>query len=286
MIGSGFLGSNIIQELDRLKIQSVGTSYNADNNTLKVDVRNINSINDCIQKVKPDIMINCAANVQLDYLENNPEVAFSINSEGARNVAKLAKQNEIRLIHISTDGVFDGLKGMYSEDDIPHPINVYARSKLLGEEFVKENTDDYIIIRTNFYGYHSQGKFLFNWIINTLKQNKELTGFDDVIFTPLEVINLSRMISEIAITNYRGIIHLASDEAISKYQFALKIADIFHFNKDLIKKGSVDEANFIAKRPKNTSLLNIRSKHLITTPIVSLSSWLHDIKTQLENSSK
>src|SRR5579863_6043251 len=100
---------------------------------------------------------------------------------------------------------------MYTEEDIPNPINVYAQSKALGEKFVKENTSNYVIIRTNFYGHNNEGKFLFNWILNTLKQKKELIGFDDIIFTPLEVSNLAKMISEISITDYSGIIHLSSN---------------------------------------------------------------------------
>lgn len=279
VIGAGFLGDHIIHEFDNLNIRCVGTHFTAtDGNTLTADVRNIESLENCIERFKPDIIINCAANVQIDFLEKNPELAFAINADGAKNVAAICENKSIRLIHISTDGIFDGLKGMYGEEDVPNPVNIYGQSKFLGEKFVKENTSDYVIIRTNFYGYNQDGKFLFNWILNTLKQNKELIGFDDIIFTPLEISNLASMISEISMTEYSGIIHFASDEPISKYQFALKVAETFRFNRDLVKKGSSNDAQLIAKRPRNTSLSNKKAKEVIKTPIIPLVDWLNSIK--------
>ena len=110
----------------------------------------------------------------------------------------------------------------------------------------------------------------------------EISGFDDVIFAPLEVSNLSKMILEISTKNYVGLIHLASDDAISKYQFALMVADIFKLKKELITKGSVDDINFVANRPKNTSLVNKKAKRLLNTPITSLFDWLNVIKDNVK----
>lgn len=284
VIGSGFLGTHIIDILKNNGINTVGTHFNLNNDgIMKVDVRNINSINDCVAKIKPDLIINCAAITQLDFLEKNPQLAFSVNADGAKNVATVSKRNKIRLVHISTDGVFDGKRGMYSEEDIPNPINVYAKSKAEGEKLVRENSDNHVIIRTNFYGFDKNDRFLFNWILNMLKQHKQIVGFSDVIFTPLEVSNLSEMIKEISMKSYCGIIHLASDEILSKYQFALRIAEIFELNKDLIKEGSVDDyKDFVAKRPKNTSLINKKARQLMKTPIISLSEWLMTMKSKID----
>ena len=284
VIGSGFLGTHIIDILKNNGINTVGTHFNLNNDgIMKVDVRNINSINDCVAKIKPDLIINCAAITQLDFLEKNPQLAFSVNADGAKNVATVSKRNKIRLVHISTDGVFNGKRGMYSEEDIPNPINVYAKSKAEGEKLVRENSDNHVIIRTNFYGFDKNDRFLFNWILHMLKQHKQIIGFSDVIFTPLEVSNLSEMIKEISMKSYCGIIHLASDEILSKYQFALRIAEIFELNKDLIKGGSVDDyKDFVAKRPKNTSLINKKARQLMKTQIISLSEWLMTMKSKTD----
>ena len=152
VIGTGFLGKYILRELNSSSIQAYGTSFNQlTQDKFKVDLRNIESIKKCILQLKPDTVINCAANVDLDFLEKNEKQAIAINAIGAKNLALVANQNDIRLIHISTDGIFDGKKGNYSEEDVPNPINVYGKSKLMGEQKIKENSNNYVIIRTNFY---------------------------------------------------------------------------------------------------------------------------------------
>lgn len=278
VIGCGFLGSHILNELKNSGIFAVGTHINPiEKNMLKIDVTNINSIEGCVLKLNPDLIINCAANVNIDYLENNPDLAFSVNAYGTKNIALISKRKKIKLIHISTDGVFDGKRGNYSEQDIVNPINIYAKSKALAEKLVKEISDESIIVRTNFYGNDSNGKFLFNRILSTLRKGKQITGFADVIFTPLEVSNLGKMVSELAMINYNGIIHLASNEIMSKYQFALKIAENFGMGRNLVKKGSIDDLKLIAKRPKNTSLVNKKAKQLLKTPITTVEEWLKKI---------
>jgi len=286
VIGKGFLGSYIAKELEKSGILTTTTGFNNfRENDIRVDVRNINSLNDCISKFDPELIINCASNNDLDFLENNPELAFKTNAEGAKNVSISCEKNGIRLIHISTDGVFDGRKGMYSEEDSPYPINVYSKSKFLAEKFVKHNSSNYVILRTNFYGFNTAGKFFFNWILDTLKRNnKEIIGFSDIIFNPLEISNLSKLIVELSQKNFRGIIHLSSDEVLSKYQFILKVAEVFKLNTSLIKKGFADNFEFVAKRPKNTSLYNGKAKIHLKTPNMTIMEGLEKIKTFISDS--
>lgn len=279
VIGKGFLGDAIIKTLTSNKIDVIGTHFHTEStNTKYVDVQSVDSIRDCISDVKPDAIVNCAANTNVDFLEKNPKLAFSINSEGAANVAKISNQNNLRLIHISTDSVFDGKRGMYSEEDIPNPINVYSKSKAEGEKSVKENSANHVIVRTNFYGRDKNNRFLFNWVLDSLRNKRQIVGFSDVFFTPLEISNLSKILCELLLNNYVGTLHLASDEMISKYDFAKKIARTFSLDENLIKNGSIDSMNFTAKRPKNTSLKNDKSKKLLKTPIISLDEWLNEIK--------
>ena len=103
-------------------------------------------------------------------------------------------------------------------------------------------------------------------------------GFDDVFFNPLEITNLSEMIIELSNSNFTGIINLASDKVISKYQFAMDVAKIFDLNSKLIIKGSIDDFEFIAKRPKNTSLSNRKAKRILKTKIISIQDSLNKIK--------
>ena len=283
VIGSGFLGGNIVNEFRNNEIQVIGTNYNKnDSNEIHCDITDVDSITSCVKKYSPQVIINCAASVNVDYLENNEKLAFSINARGAENVAKVCKYNGIRLLHISSDAVFDGKQGMYVEEDIMNPINTYAKSKMLGERLISENLENYVIIRTNFYGFHSQNKFLFNWILSKLKNNEKFLGFHDVLFNPLEVTNLSKMIYELSEKNFCGILHLSSDEIFSKFEFATKISEFFGFDSNLIKKASIDELGLNAKRPKNTTLVNNKAKNLLDTKIQKLDSWLRDIQNEID----
>ena len=244
----------------------------------------MDSVTRCVDKFNPDLIINCAANVNLDFLENNPDLAFSINSEGAKNVALVAKKKCIKLVHISTDGVFDGAKGMYSENDSPNPINVYGKSKLLGEKLIQENLEDHIIIRTNFYGINQKNTGLLNWILQRLSDGERIIGFDNIIFNPLHVSDLSKLILEIAQSDYRGVLHLASNDVLSKFEFAVKVADIFHLNKNLITKGTSNDIDLIATRPRNTSLSNKKSQKILNAKINSLNGSLITMKNNFETS--
>jgi len=275
VIGTGFLGSHLTSEFEKRDMEVICTNYSKKVNQSEIlDIKNISDVNQCFKKHEPELVINCAAYTNIDTIEKNPTIGYSVNFHGAENVAITASKLGIRLVHISTDSIFDGKKGMYLEEDQPNPINYYADSKLKGEQAVKNNCQDHVIVRTNFYGLDSESKFLFNKILNDLKLGKKIIGFSDVIFTPLEVSNLSQLIYDVATSKYNGILHLASDEIISKYDFCIKIAEVFKLNKNSIKKGSIDEMKFLAKRPKHTSLSNLKSKEIIKSPIISLVDWL------------
>ena len=283
VIGSGFLGGNIVNEFRNNEIKVIGTNYNKNSSDeIHFDITNMDSIVSCVKKYSPQVIINCAANVNVDDLENNEKLAFSINAYGAENIARVCKNNKIRLLHISSDAVFDGQKGMYVEEDVTNPVNIYAKSKMLGEKLISKNLENYVIIRTNFYGFHKQDKFLFNWILSKLKNNETFTGFNDVFFNPLEVTNLSKMIYELSEKNFCGILHLSSDEIFSKFEFATKISEFFGFDSNLIKKASIDELGLNAKRPKNTTLVNNKAKNLLDTKIQKLDSWLRDIQNKID----
>jgi dTDP-4-dehydrorhamnose reductase len=281
VIGKGFLGSHLERKLKELHMEVFTTGFNTyDNVDFRLDVLNEESIINCIEKLKPNFIINCSANVNIDLLEKNPDIAFSINAEGVKNIAKVSKKYNIRLIHISTDNVFDGKKGSYTEKDITNPINVYGKSKLLGEKFVKENLDNYVIVRTNIFGIDVNNRDFISNIVKNLKNQIPMTGFDDIIYTPLEVSNLSELISEITVTDYCGIIHLSSNTSISKFQFILEVADVFNLDKNLIKKGTSEDVQFIAKRPKNISLSNNKASNFLKTPIIPLKDSLEKLRME------
>jgi len=284
IIGRGFLGTYLENELKNLghTVNSSGFS-NLPSNVTMVDICNIDSIMTIVDKKKPDLIINCAANTNVDYLEKNPNIGYAINSEGAKNVAKVANAKGIKLIHISSDQIFDGKEGWYTETDKPNPVNVYGKTKLLAEQLIQKESKNFVIVRTNFFGFDKRGGNLLNWIIKTLKEGREIIGFDDISFTPLEISNLSQLIAELCVLDYNGILHLSSDEKITKYKFALMAADVFSLNKNLIKKGKIKDLNLMATRPKNTSLSNKTAKRQLHTKIIGLKESMETVKTLYNN---
>ena len=288
IVGMGFLGNYVLREFKNKGFNVIGTRLSINDNVMKLDITDVESVEKCVNQTNPDLIINCAANINLEFLEKNPQIGKSINAIGPRNLAKIASKNKIRLIHISTDSIFDGNNSMYTEEDIPNPINEYGKTKLLGEKYIQDSMKDYVILRTNFFGINDKGTGLLNWIIEKLSQKEEITGFDDVIFNPIEISNLSKIIVEISQSSFVGILHLSSNKLISKYEFIMKVADIFNFDKKLIKKGTLKDMNFIALRPKNTTLNNKKAEKIIKTKIQTINESLIRIKNdfKLSNSER
>jgi dTDP-4-dehydrorhamnose reductase len=272
IIGKGFLGNS----LSKLAIKKFDVFEASLKHGLFVDIQKIQSIEKLIKKHDPDIIINCAAITNIEKTENDTQKLFLVNAQGPGNIAKIAKKYSKKFIHISTDSVFDGNKKKYNELDLPNPLNEYSKSKFQGEQLVLENNSNSIIVRTNFYGYDENGKFLFNWIINQLNNKKSIIGFEDIIFNPLEINNLSELLLELCLIEFKGIIHLAGDEIFSKFDFIEKIALSLNLDRKLVIRGNSDQIKLIAKRPKNTTLDNSISKKILSTKIKKLNEILSE----------
>jgi len=250
-------------------------NYQNISNSIKLNAVNIEEVEKYLISVKPETVINCVGIGDIDFLEKNPTIAYKINSDSAKNIAKICNKLGIYMIHISTDSVFDGQTGMYKENDKVNPLNIYTKSKALAENYVQDNAKNSVIVRTNFYGFDKKNKWFFNWIINSLSLGKKITGFTDLIFNPLEISNLSNLLIELTTIKHEGILHLSSNDFLSKYDFIMKVASVFNFDKNLIIKGN---SSFPVKRPKNTTLDNSISKRILKTPITPLDLCLKNIK--------
>ena len=281
LFGYGFLGKNIYLELEKKGLVVIKTKLEEMKDVIQLDISDHKKISDLIDKEKPDIVINCAGRNDIDFLEKNPEQAIAINSIGPEIIAKKCEEYNSRLVHISTDSIFDGQKGMYDENDIPNPKNIYAKTKLEGEKKVTKECSNSVIVRTNFYGIDNSRKYLFNNMLQKLKQKQDIIGFDDVHFTPLSVENLSQQITDVTFSNYNGIIHLGSDKKISKYEFCKIMAKKLGFGENYVKQGSIDNLSFIAERPKNTSLNNEVSKSIVKHKSIEFEDWLESKKDEI-----
>lgn len=208
-----------------------------------------------LSHIRPEIIVHCAALTDVDYCESHPEEAFAQNVQASVNIARMAENFSSYMVHISTDGVFDGEKGAYSEEDTPSPVNAYGKSKLEAEKQMSEVCRHSCIVRTNIFGWNAtQRKSMAEWMLEKLTNREELAAFKDVIISPLLTDDLSQIIFELCQLEHEGTIHVGSSDSYSKLQFAHMIAETFGLDPSKIKPTSVDDLHLKANRPKNTSL--------------------------------
>lgn len=250
-------------------------------NEFKVgDLTNSDFINNLSSKLKPDIVIHCAAVVDVDACEQDRKWAYELHVQASK---VLAQAWNSKFIYISTDSVFDGKKGLYTEKDLANPLNYYAETKWLGESAVLEVNNKALVIRVNIVGFHyPPGKSLIEWALGQWKEHKTVNGFDDVYFNPLTVNQLSRLIKIFEMQERQGIVHCGSSKSISKYTFLTNLATIFDYDCSLVKASSVDSIQFKAPRPKNTSLKTDLMSEWLGSDF-SLEDGLSELKKNYEN---
>ena len=254
IVGStGMLGSEIYNYLSAQYSQVYGLSRGPAPHLkhIKGDITDPELIGYLEDNIDPDIIIHCAAYVDLSFCEQNQIEANNLHVESARALAKLRG----KLIYISTDSVFDGIKGNYSESDTPNPLNQYAASKLKGEQAALEN-DNSLVLRMNIYSSSSPSEnSLAEWGIASLKKGEKIRGFTDVLFNPLHVKQAAQLINYfIQNPRLKGIWHLGCSEQLSKYKFLVELSKHFGIRQDLIRPEVSAKLNLTPARPKNTSL--------------------------------
>jgi len=257
---SGLLGSKIAELAVKLgyEVYSGYLTHEPTHGTpLKLEVRDIDALRRIFDKVKPEVVIHTAALTDVDKCEIDKELAWNINVEGTRNVAELSKRYEAFLVYVSTDYVFKGDKGMYRETEEANPVNYYGLTKLEGERRVIDILDEYCIARSSvIYGSRpASGKVNFAlWIIERLRRGEAVNVLRDQWNSPTLNTNLAEMIIEIAERKLIGIYHLAGATKVSRYEFASMIAEVFDLNKELIRPVTMNKLEWIAPRPRDSSL--------------------------------
>lgn len=223
----------------------------------KVDLSSVKKIQTAINDFKADIVVHTAGMTNVDLCEKEPDKAFSANVGLSENVAIVCAETNRKLVHISTDHLFDGSKSLVTEEEPVNPINVYGLTKAKAEELVNEIVPDSLIIRTNFYGWgHKYRTSLSDWVIGLLESNKEVPAFNDSYFTPILIDHLLDAIHDLVNLGHSGTYNICGNKRISKYEFAKAIANAFAYESDLIKSTNINDASLYARRPNDMSLSN------------------------------
>jgi dTDP-4-dehydrorhamnose reductase len=257
---SGMLGKALIFE-NKANYSLYGTylSTNLDIKEvtlLRIDICDKNSFSEVISKIVPDIIIHTAALTNVDLCEKKKEVAYKVNVVGTENVVESAKKVNAKLIYISTDFVFDGKNGNYTEEDPPNPINYYGITKLKGEE-ISLTYKNSLIIRTSIFGLNHLGsKPGIEGIIEDVKRGKKIYAPVDSFYSPISVISLAKIIYYLIENNASGVYHIGSRERISRFDFFDILFKIYGLPHNQLLKISFKEyqKGKYARRPKDVSL--------------------------------
>ena len=255
---AGLIGSQIIKDLT-LENHEVYSSYHNNKpihgNPLQLNLTNQDKIIKTIQEIKPDSIIHLAAMTNVDQCETQPELAYFINTKATEILAKQAAKLNTFFVYVSTDYVFDGRRGKYSEDDSTNPLGHYGKSKLEAEEALNKLASSWCIARTSTpFGIHSNKKSFPIWIKENLEAKKETPVLEDQFTSPTYVHNLSKMLIEIAKRQISGILHTAGSSRISRYELAKLVSEKLHLDKELLKPTQINEMTWNAPRPKDSSL--------------------------------
>ena len=255
LIGSGgMLGSDV-----EILLKEYGGEYVASD--LEIDITDIDCLKKFVNEKQIEWIINCAAYTAVDKAEEEPEKAFRLNADGALNIAQIALDKGARLIHISTDYVFDGEKqGPYTEDDIPCPVGIYGKSKLQGEENIRKTLKEYFIIRTAWL-YGKNGNNFVNTMLRLFKERENVKVVSDQWGSPTYTKDIAGAVINIvkSKSDKYGIYHFTNEGKTNWHEFAKSIHEKAK-NYELIQKDidiiSITSAEYPAKakRPKNSLL--------------------------------
>jgi dTDP-4-dehydrorhamnose reductase len=297
--GSGLLGYRIV-ELAAKKHETFFT-YNyrpvkiGDATGLKLDKCDREETSKAIEKVRPDVVIDTAAQHNVDYCETHKEEAWKINVEGTRNVVDGCKQIGARMIFLSTDYVFDGTKGSYNEQDQLNPINYYGKTKLEAENVVKNAGIRFAITRTSvIYGWNpneiaglksSSGKSVnfVIWALRKLRAGEEIKAVTDQYSSPTLADNLAEVLLTMASSDEQGVYHTAGTSCLNRYDFTLKIARIFGFDNTLVKPVTSEAFKQAAQRPMRCCLDVSKTERAFNVKLLDAETGLHVIKTQAKD---
>ena len=250
---SGLLGLNLALELSAAHAVS-----GADRNPLTgqqafeavpVELLEPGAIPALLDRVEPDALIHCAAMANVDACESDPEMAARMNADLPGEIAAQAAKRGIRLVHISTDAVFDGETGGYTEDALTNPLSVYAQTKLDGERRVLDAMPEAVVTRVNLFGWSAVGtRSLAEVFYYGLAEGKPLKGFTDVYFCPILVNHIAGVFEEILDNRLSGLYHLVSPKCLTKYDFGVEIASRFGFDPEAIEPIQVADSGLKAVR--------------------------------------
>lgn len=245
---------------------------------VQLDVSDLEALEAYCRDLGIDVIVHAAALTNVDACEEDEAGAALLHGEVSKLLASIALSKQAKYVYISTDHLWDGTKRFVAEDEPPAPINAYARTKLLGEVRALDANPESLIVRTNFFGPgKSWQKSFSDWVVNTLQAGQDLTGFDNVYFTPIVVDSLCDAIIRLVELDAKGVYNVAGRERVSKYEFMVRLAARMGLDEALIKRGQMEQSSLAAPRPVEMSLDTHKVEDMIGWAMPSLDESFNDL---------
>lgn len=275
---SGLLGSRVAREFLEANFEVHGSSRTNQAPIGCTPIKFQFSSNLEVKNIFPldfDVIVNCAGLTNVDVCESRPEAAWQLNASIPFWLSNFALQAGAHFIHISTDH-FKSLEDLPRSELTPvYPINSYGNSKMGGERFVSQSKSDTTILRTNFFGLsESRNHSLLDFLVHKISARESLVGFGDVVFSPIGVSELAKTIVEISQKRITGLFNAAGMESVTKYEFALRVADKLGERSQLITHGFARDDGFKSHRPNYLVLDSLRLAATLQRTTMSLDDML------------
>lgn len=274
---SGYIGSRLYKTLINNNSYKVFGSYfkKSHQNLYYLDINDESSVENLVMKTKPSVIIWCAGLKDLKFTEKNKSKTFKINFEAVKILYSKAKNFKIHFIFLSTDYVFDGDKGNFSISDKTNPRTIYGKSKLLAENFIKENFSHFSIVRTS--AVIGKGSLFFDWLVNKLLNNNEIDLFQSV-FSPTPLNLLCTQIIHLIEKKESGIYHICGEKSFNRFEFGQHIANMLNIkDKSFITlKTETLKSGFQNNLSMKPNLPGIRKTKFNEEILIELKSYERD----------
>jgi dTDP-4-dehydrorhamnose reductase len=269
--GTGLLGTDIHKAMKAdWDVLALGSA--------DVDITKLDAVHHAVKTHKPDVVINSAALSNVDKCESEPDASYLVNAIGPKNIAMACRDSNARMVQISTDYVFDGAqKNPYTEFDGTNPINVYGKSKLAGEQFVRDISNNYLIVRTAWLFGERRNHFV-DYVIDSLEKGNEITAVRDMVSSPTFSVDVAETIKKLIILDQTGVFHACNKGYCSRVELVEEIMKIEKKNGNL---NIVNQSQWKkpAKRPVFSAL---RNYHMALINEDDMAGWRDALKRYIK----
>jgi dTDP-4-dehydrorhamnose reductase len=249
--------------------------------SVPIDLETLDACTHAIEKIKPQVVIHTVGLTSIEMCEADPIFAHHVNVKLAENLACTCAGYGVKLVHISTDHLFSGKDCLVDEVHPVSPVNVYGRTKAEAEARVLELNPNALVIRTNFYGWGASYRQSFSdFIIKALRSGKNLTLFSDVFYTPILVERIVDSVHDLINLKARGVYNVVGDDRISKHEFGLMVAEIFHLDPSNIFNCRLTDQRDLLLRPHDMSLSNQKACSLLRRGLGGVREHLTRLRQQ------